>query len=209
MINSTRVESLWLTVDRYGKGRGKPWPLKVCVCVCVFLQNLAMLFESIYVPFCYRSLPLPHPPFASWPEQLISCPLAHDQPFPWIFFKPVNPVGSYAPFCNRPLPLPAPFNQLAWWQTHTFIHTHTHLASKPNFSFLGQKQPKSVECLWTNCPTWSQQKLNHYLSLFWLLIENSFFCKPNNELLINRDPPWYQDGNRQVPAPYWGGKSET
>ncbi len=58
----------------------------VCVCVCVCLQSLAMqinLFRT-YAPFCHRHFchtPTATPSFASWPKKLISCALAHEQPF--------------------------------------------------------------------------------------------------------------------------------
>ncbi len=109
------------------------------------------------VPFYYRPPLLPRPLLDSWPEQLISCPLAHVQPFHQILWKSVNHIGRCAiTFCDRLLPLPHPFGMNTHTHTHTThkhtcTHTHTHLTSMPNFSLLGQKlwPPKSGECLWT------------------------------------------------------------
>ncbi len=54
----------------------------------VTAEVLSNLFRS-YVPLCHRPLPLPRPLFASWPKQLISCTLAHGQPFLYFFCKSV------------------------------------------------------------------------------------------------------------------------
>ncbi len=99
--------------------------MKVCVCFYKVWPYYINLFRS-YVPFCHRPDPLPRPLFASWPEQLISCPLAYDQPFHYILCMSVNPFGSYSPVCNRPLLLPHPCLVNRHEHKHTPSHTHTH-----------------------------------------------------------------------------------
>lgn len=73
----------------------------VCVCMfvypSVFLQNLVKPIKSC-APFCYGPLPLPHSLFATCHEYLISCPLAHDQPFHKILCKSGYSFGSYVLF---------------------------------------------------------------------------------------------------------------
>ncbi len=76
----------------------------VCVCVCVCVRVCfykvwpcyMILFESYWLFITGHSHC--HAPFLPVaPEQLISCPLTHDQPFHLILCKSVHPLGSYAP----------------------------------------------------------------------------------------------------------------
>ncbi len=54
------------------------WPLKMCEFVFIKFGHVTWIHLEV-MHLCYRSLP--RPLFASWPEQLISCPLAYDQLF--------------------------------------------------------------------------------------------------------------------------------
>ncbi len=65
-----------------GKGAGQALTSEI-VYVYVCLQSLAMLHEYVkkLCAFLLQTTPTATPPFACWPEQFISCPLAHDQPF--------------------------------------------------------------------------------------------------------------------------------
>ncbi len=145
-----------------------PYPLTTLSCVNIWLMRTMLSVTSPglillrnYASFCYRPLPLSRPLFASWPEQLPSCPLAHDQPLQRILCESVHTYGSYAPFYSGPIPLPHPL--LVHWHyhtltpSHTHTHTHTHtLTSMPNFSHLGWIlwSPKSMEFVWSDWATY-------------------------------------------------------
>ncbi len=79
------VDELWKEAGLRSRGGASHDQLKcVCVFVCV-LQSLATLCESIQklCSFLIQATPTATatPPFARLAKELISCPLAHDQPF--------------------------------------------------------------------------------------------------------------------------------
>ncbi len=102
---STRVYSLRQTADELWKGAELKCGGRV--------SHDMNLFRS-YAPFCYRPLPLPHPLFARWPEQLISCPLAHDQLYTLNLVQVCESIWKSCTFLQKATPITASsFSQLA------------------------------------------------------------------------------------------------